>query len=638
MFKWLGGREAEHKGIELADDPVLQPFRGSGQQKRKGHGVEPQRSLQNFLLRVDQQAGQLKLNIFRRAALANSFKWRLLEQGVEQQVVDELTQALVMRLTTAGPTPAAPVRAPAARSAAAIPPNRPLHRQDLQGLLIRGNKYVESGSFDEAIVCFQKVLASDPGNAEVRHLLGVIFCRMGRYEEGEEQLRLAIKAKKDFADAHHNLGSLLRSQGRIRESEQPLRHALKLKPTLVEAQVSLGATLYLLGRMDESRGCLQKALRVAPRNVDALANLGQLSALEGRFEESETWFKRTLAEDPNAWLAWSGLAALGKMSGDTWLRGAQASAESGLPVMNEASVRNAIGRYYDKAGDFPQAFRSFRHSKELVKTAAVPYDRGAQTLRLEKLTKFYSRGTLANFGSGASDSALPILVIGVPRSGTSLVEQIIASHPMVGGAGEVEFWSQAAAKRPGALLQEMPDEDATRRLAAEYLRVLRERSGKVAHVVDKSLFNAEYLGLIHRAFPKARLVHVQRDPIDTCLSCYFQDFPPSLNFTLDLSDLAHFYRQRHELMEHWRRVLPSGAMLDVPYEGLISDQEGWTRRILEFLGLPWDEACLAFDKTERSVLTASYWQVRQKVYGTSVGRWHHYEKFIGPLLGLKDLR
>ena len=159
----------------------------------------------------------------------------------------------------------------------------------------------------------------------------------------------------------------------------------------------------------------------------------------------------------------------------------------------------------------------------------------------------------------------------------------------------------------------------------------------VARIVDKSLFNVDYLGVIHSVFPNSRIVYVRRDPIDTCLSCYMQDFPPALNFTFDLSDVAHYYRLRVRLIEHWRGALPPGTMLDVPYEELIADQEGWTRKILNFLGLEWDERCLNFYETKRAVVTASFWQVRQKVYRDSVQRWRHYEKFIGPLLALKDL-
>jgi hypothetical protein len=321
-----------------------------------------------------------------------------------------------------------------------------------------------------------------------------------------------------------------------------------------------------------------------------------------------------------------------------WLKGAQACADSGLAPLNEASVRNAIGKYYDQIGEFAQAFRCFKRAKELVKTAARDYDRDAQTRLHDSLINAYSRDTLARAQPGSSDSALPILVVGMPRSGSSLVEQIVASHPVVSGAGEVEFWGYTLSRHATSLLHTPPDKPTRRKLAEAYLRVLTENSGSAARVVDKSLFNSEHLGIINSVFPNARVIYLRRDPIDTCLSCYFQDFPPALSFTLDLSDLAHFYREHRRLMDHWRGALPPGTLLDVPYEELIADQEGWTRRILEFLGLPWDDRCLNFHSTERSVLTASYWQVRQRVYKSSVGRWRNYERFIGPLLELRDLR
>jgi len=370
-----------------------------------------------------------------------------------------------------------------------------------------------------------------------------------------------------------------------------------------------------------------------------MTSLGQLASLEGRFAEAETLFKRALEIDPKAWLGWVGLARMRKMTAaDTaWLKGAQASADSGLPPLNEASLRYAIGEFHDQTGEYSQAFRSVQRAKELVRTAAVPYNRDGRTRLVEALMRVYTPDVLAREKPGASDSTLPVLVLGMPRSGTSLVEQIVASHPAATGAGEVEFWTPIIFKQSSSLLHEPPDEPTRRKLAEGYLRVLTANSGNASHVVDKSPFNSEYLGIIHSVFPKARVIYLRRDPIDTCLSCYFQDFPPLLNFTLDLSDLAHFYRNHHRLMEHWRRALPPGTLLDVPYEGLVADQEGWTRRILEFLGLPWDERCLNFESNERSVATASFWQVRQKVYKSSVGRWHNYERFIGPLLELKGL-
>jgi tetratricopeptide (TPR) repeat protein len=634
MFKWLSGREAAQVGMALADDFVLQTASGPSarQRQKRTQGAELQAYLQKFLQRVDRETRPLKLNIFRRATLANAFKWRLLEKGVEQNVVEELTRALVLRVTT-GNTDTPLTDVPAVMS-------KRRGRDAAQALLVHGNEHVKREAFDQAIDCFQQALSLDPDNAHVRDALGVIFCRLSRYQEGGEQFREAIKRKESFAEAHYHLGSLLRSQGLIRESEQPLRRALKLKPTLVEAQISLGTTLYMLGDMSNAKSCFEKALRVAPRHIEALTEMGQLSALEGRFAEAENWFNLALEVNPKHWHGWVGLAGLRKMSAtdDVWIKGAQASADSGLPPLNEASVRKAMGRYYDQTGDFAEAFRCFRRANQLVRAAAEPYDRDAQTRFCDTLVHAYSRDALAGPHPGASDSSLPILVIGMPRSGTSLVEQILASHPMVSGAGELGFWAQTRTENLTGGVHGTPDEATRRKLAAGYLRALTARSGRnTARVVDKSLFNVDYLGVIHSVFPNLRIVHVRRDPIDTCLSCYFQDFALNLNFTLDLSDLAHYYRLRHRLMEHWRSALPPGTLLDVPYEELIADQEGWTRRILEFLGLPWDERSLDFHNTERSVLTASYWQVRQKVYNSSIGRWRNYRKFIGPLLELSNL-
>jgi hypothetical protein len=222
------------------------------------------------------------------------------------------------------------------------------------------------------------------------------------------------------------------------------------------------------------------------------------------------------------------------------------------------------------------------------------------------------------------------------RSGTSLAEQILASHPAIVGAGELEFWTDFVRGHDSGARREAPGELVRKQLATDYLRVLSSHSSDAPRVVDKSTFNSDHLGLIHSVFPNARFIYMRRDPIDTCLSCYFQQFSATLNFSLDLSDLAHYYREHQRLMSHWRAVLPAGSILDVPYEGLVADQHGWTRRMLDFLGLDWDERCLHFHDTRRPVGTASFWQVRQKIYQDSVQRWRHYRKFISPLLDLTE--
>jgi len=241
----------------------------------------------------------------------------------------------------------------------------------------------------------------------------------------------------------------------------------------------------------------------------------------------------------------------------------------------------------------------------------------------------YARPLLPVADALVSDRA--VLIVGMPRSGTSLTEQILASHPSAFGAGELTYWHSASAKlRAAGNL----DDGLIRQLGVGYERLLTEVSAGSARVVDKMPTNFLELGLILSASPGTRVIHMQRDPIDTCLSIYFQDFRSTLAYANDLEDLAHFYGQYHRLMRHWQSIVPASAMLEVPYEGLVEDQAGWTRRMLYFIALPWDSRCLDFHQTQRSVVTASKWQVRQKISRSSVARWRHYESHIAPLLAL----
>jgi Sulfotransferase family len=223
----------------------------------------------------------------------------------------------------------------------------------------------------------------------------------------------------------------------------------------------------------------------------------------------------------------------------------------------------------------------------------------------------------------------------MPRSGTSLTEQILASHPQVHGAGEVRFWDRTL---PTLAQQHSPGTAAAlAQLAAAYLARIGGGAGAALRITDKMPANFLYAGVIHAALPRARFIHLMRDPLDTCVSVYFQNFLNVSPYANDLEDLAHYYRQYRRIMAHWRGLLPATALLEVPYESLVAEPEPWTRRMLEFLGLPWDARCLEFHQTDRVVITASKWQVRQKISAASVGRWRHYEKHLGPLLQLAEL-
>ncbi len=628
LLDWLNAREATELGRSLADYFVRQTGLAPNAHGQKAKASD-QKATQAFLARVDREARPLQLNLFKRAKLANSFKWKLLENGIEQSKIDELTQMLLLRLSANGAS------APQAESVVTAPLKRATPAR-VHSLLVAGNERAAHASYMEAIGCFEELLALDPGHAIAHNNLGAVHIKVGHYEEAERQIRRAIQIKRNYPDALFNLATVLRWKGLILESEAPLRRALKLSPQHVGARVSLGLTLILAGRLPDAKDCFETALKIAPDSADAWVGLAEVAELEGRFEEADRLLKRALEVDPKAPTAWAAQPRLRKMTrSDTgWVEGAESIAEGGIPLMEEASLRYAIGKFWDDVRDFARAFRSYQRANELQRKAATPYDRAARESFVDDLMRVYTREAVSLAGTGASESEQPVFVVGMMRSGTSLVEQVIASHPDAKGAGELEFWNGIVRKHEDTLRNGLPDEPQRRRWTESYLRTLAQCSPDALRIVDKSTVNSDHLGLIHSIFPRARILYLRRDPIDTCLSCYFQQFAPSLNFTMDLSDLAHYYRQHRRLVDHWRAVLPMDRFLEIPYAELVADQERWTRQILDFLGLPWDGRCLNFHETQRAVMTASSWQVRQKIYRSSVGRWRNYEKFIGPLLEL----
>jgi tetratricopeptide (TPR) repeat protein len=364
--------------------------------------------------------------------------------------------------------------------------------------------------------------------------------------------------------------------------------------------------------------------------------MGRIATLEGRFEEAETTLNRVVEINPKMTNAWAALPLVRKMTNadNEWLKRAEEIAASKIHPMEEANLRFAIGKYCDDVSDFPRAFQNFKRGNELLKTAAEDYDRKSRSQFIEEMMQVYSREAVANLGIPGSSSAKPVFVLGMPRSGTSLAEQIIASHPAASGAGELDYWAALNFKRSGKTAGTL-DEPTRSKVAEEYLRLLERFSSNALRIVDKTPVNSDFLGLIYSVFPNSRVIYMQRDPIDTCLSCYFQQFLIGMNFTFDLADLVHYYREHQRMMAHWRAVLPPGFILDVPYEELVTDQETWSRKMLGFIGLEWDPRCLEFHSNTRQVTTASAWQVRQKVYKSSVARWHNYESFIGPLKSLR---
>jgi tetratricopeptide (TPR) repeat protein len=510
---------------------------------------------------------------------------------------------------------------------------------DASALNNLGNSLARAGQFDDAISSYRRALALKPQFVEARNnlaqahdSLGSAMLAVGRIADAVLSFRCAVEVDPMFFEAHNNLGNALRIAGHIDQALASYERALQIAPTLAEAHGNRGIALRLMGRAAESGAACGCALRINPRFAPALVVLGELSADGGDFSEAERLFREAIAIDPELTEAWAGLAGLRTFTHQDadWLHQAQAVAACPLAPRKLAVLEFAIGKYFDDVREFEEAFAHFRTANEAAKRCRAPHDRRALTEAVDAIVRDYDRNSIDELRAFASDSPRPVFIVGMLRSGTTLAEQILASHPKVVGGGELPFWSGAFAH---VRAQRTPDERnrACGRLANDYLMLLRQVSLDAQRIVDKMPTNFAFLGLMHALFPHAHIIHLQRNPLDTCLSIYCQNFDTAITYANDLEDLAHFYEQYLRLINHWRSILPAGVMLEVRYEDLVIDQETWSRKMVEFIGLPWDARCLDFHANTRSVITASKWQVRQTINRSALDRWRNYEKQLGPL-------
>jgi tetratricopeptide (TPR) repeat protein len=472
----------------------------------------------------------------------------------------------------------------------------------------------------DALTFARQAVTLTPGHARAQFVLGSILLSSGDAIVAAEHLREAIRLKPDFVEAQHNLARALREPGQLAEAEQWFREALRLGPANARAHTSLANALVAQGRIDESLAELRRALRLDPDFVPAITALGNLAAAGHYCFAPEE------------------IARIEELAG-----------RESLPPTDRHNLHFALGAILDRVGDQARAFAYYQRGNELRKeyerSRGIVFKPDVCRRLTDRLIAAYSQGHFERVSGFGVDSERPVFVVGMLRSGTTLVEQILASHPAVHGAGELPHLGtmvNTLSQRLGGT-EKYPEcmqsisAAAVRVLAGEYEQALVQASAgrkspeAIHRVVDKMPSNYLNLGLIATLFPRAKIVHCRRDPVDTCLSCYFQNFQESIPYTLDLRHLGQYYRDYERLMAHWSHVLPI-PVFDLSYEELTAHQESTTRRLLAHCGLEWDERCLRFHETARAVQTASLLQVRQPMYRRSVGRWKRYEAYLGPLL------
>lgn len=482
-------------------------------------------------------------------------------------------------------------------------------KSSVQQRLDAAARLVQSGKLTEAVNAYRGVLAAHPELPLAHANLGFVLSALGRHAEAEPQFRRMLDAHPDEVPAWLGLARALQKQARFGEAEAALRRALVVKPDCVPAMLGLGTCVRSQSRLDEARDWFERAACTDPACVDAYYLLSTL--------------KHFSADDPL-------LAQCEALRSNI----------AALPALQQARHGFALGKMYEDASRFDDAFAAYADGNR-ARASQFMLDESDEEELLRRTCEVFDRPLLSHAPSrAAAADRVPVFVVGMPRSGTTLIEQILATLPRVHGAGESSDLWDVVLERIGSpdrwpeAARGFSDGD-WRGLGEAYLERAWRPAPQATHVVNKLPLNYRHLGAIRLMLPQARIIHAQRDPMDVCWSCYTRLFDgDNLAYTYDLGSLGRYYARYARQMQHWHAELPAGSMLDVRYEDLVADTEGVARGMLAFAGLAWDPRCLEFHRNPRVVDTASRAQVRRPIYSSSVGRWRRFEKHLQPLLNL----
>lgn len=490
------------------------------------------------------------------------------------------------------------------------------------GLLLQ-----QRGDSTQAIRLIGRSIEIDPGDPRAHNHLGLIHVRANDSKAAIACFERGLEHDPDHIELINNLANAVRTRDLLRAIDL-YRRALTLQPRAAYIAYNLAQALDEDQQFDEALERYRQTITLDPRHYKARHSLGILLEQRGEFDEATDQYRMVQQLEPRHVSSLANLLGIRHFIPDnaiviqarTILRLAEASDEDRI------KLHRGLGKHHERLGDTEEAFSHFARAKALFQKTRPPFSATAAAAAMARSQQLFDQAHFARHAAPVSDSDRPIFIVGLPRSGTTLTEQIIASHPLAFGAGERDNIPKLVKSlRPG-YPEDLPDlpHDMLVGFADDYLAALDRLAGPVAtRITDKMPMNSLHLGLIGTLFPHARIIHCRRDPMDIALSCHFEIFELEHDFTGDFTDFGEYFVHHDRLMAHWKTVLPN-PFHEVRYEDLIRDPEAATRSLIDFCGLDWDPACLEFQKTERTVQTPSRWQVRQPIYQTSVGRWKRY--------------
>lgn len=516
-------------------------------------------------------------------------------------------------------------------------------RDPERAALVEAMDLGRKNKFKEAGVIYRDILRRNPDHVDALRMMGVLQSKQERFHDAEAYFRRATELAPDFWTAWVNLGASLNEQQKFEKAEKAFTRALKLRPRNVHTLEKLGSNCLNEGRMEDAVGWLKQALEVDPKHFPSLLVMGHALKTIGQQEEAIDAYRRCAEAKPDFGEVYWSLANLKTYrfdDADVAEMQAQIDGLGDTPEDEDAAIsfNFALGKAFEDRKDYSKAFEYYAsgNSKKRLKVAYDPIDLEAQVERLMDVftTDFFAERA----GQGCPDDA-PIFIVGLPRSGSTLLEQILASHSDVEGTAELHYLLRIATdtgvnrmdgiKYPQSVLEQKAHQ--LRSLGEEYLQLTKPHRTGARHFTDKLPNNFIGIGFLHAVLPNAKVIDARRHPLDSCLGGFKQLFARGQTFTYDMYDLAHYYSQYVRIMKHWDAVLP-GKVLRVNYEEVVADIGGQARRIAGHCGLEWQDAMLRFYETKRAVKTASSEQVRQPIYSGSVNLWRHYEEHLSELI------
>ncbi|MEJ2033555.1 MAG: sulfotransferase [Deltaproteobacteria bacterium] len=502
----------------------------------------------------------------------------------------------------------------------------------------RGKAAAGQNRLEEAASCYRKALKLQPVHSDAWNNLGLICLAQNKLTEAIASFRQVIALKPDYAEAHFNLAVAFYDQGKLDDAVASIRQVLILKPHSAVAHFNLGNFLMAQGKLEEAIVGFRQALDEKPDYAEALCNLGVIYNELGRKESAIASLRKALSLKPDNVLAFKGLSRIMKFSedDDVLRKMENLYSEGKLSRAERKDLGFALGNVFGDLKEYDKSFNYFLKANRL-KRKSYEYSIQNDCNFFERIKEVFSADFFASHhGSGHQDRS-PIFILGMPRSGTTLVEQILASHPLVFGAGELAILGHITSSIcTGREIAQFPEcmlhlgMDALARIGSDYLEKIRRQANDAEYITDKMPHNFLRVGLIKAILPHAKVIHCIRNPMDNCLSIFKMDFTGPHGYAYDLVEIGQYYNLYRALMAHWEEVLP-GFMYPLEYEKMVVDPERQTRNLLDFCGLPWDEACLHFYETERRVVTASLVQVRRPIYRDSIEVWRRHASQLEPL-------